>query len=183
MQSISALMHTDVAAADKMMTLLSELLRMTLEKTGVQVTTLNCELEILDGYLAIEKVRFGDRLRVVKDFSPDTLGAQVPHLILQPLVENAVRHGVAKRSTEGEICIASWHDESCRIDREIFGVTGSPQFKRQTRAPRGQDWWPHPVCGDGRDRLGRSVGELRAPTLSQAHLFGAGGDHPLLGKT
>src|SRR3984893_7224355 len=111
MHSISALMHTDVAAADKMMTLLSELLRMTLEKTGVQVTTLNCELEVLDGYLAIEKVRFGDRLKVVKDFSPDTLGAQVPHLILQPLVENAVRHGVAKRSTGGEICIATWHDD------------------------------------------------------------------------
>jgi two-component system LytT family sensor kinase len=111
MHSISALMHTDVAAADKMMTLLCDLLRMSLEKTGVQVTTLNCELEFLDSYLAIEKVRFGDRLRVVTDVSSDTLGAHVPHLILQPLVENAVRHGVAKRSTDGEVCIAVSHDD------------------------------------------------------------------------
>ncbi len=111
MHSISALMHTDVAASDKMMTLLCDLLRMSLEKTGIQVTTLNCELEFVDGYLAIEKVRFGDRLRIVTDISPDTLGAHVPHLILQPLVENAVRHGVAKRSSEGEVCIAASHDD------------------------------------------------------------------------
>ena len=111
MHSISALMHTDVAAADKMMTLLCDLLRMSLEKTGVQLTTLNCELEFLDSYLAIEKLRFGDRLRVVTDVPSDTLGAHVPHLILQPLVENAVRHGVSKRSTEGEVGIAVSHDD------------------------------------------------------------------------
>jgi signal transduction histidine kinase len=113
MHSISALMHTDVAAADRMMTLLCDLLRISLEKTGVQLTTLNCELEFMDSYLALEKVRFGDRLRVVTDVSPDALGAHVPHLILQPLVENAVRHGVAKRSTGGEICIAIGHDDRC----------------------------------------------------------------------
>jgi LytS/YehU family sensor histidine kinase len=67
----------------------------------------------MDSYLALEKVRFGDRLRVVTDVSPDALGAHVPHLILQPLVENAVRHGVAKRSTGGEICIAIGHDDRC----------------------------------------------------------------------
>jgi sensor histidine kinase YesM len=111
MHSISALMHTDVAAADRMMTLLCDLLRMSLEKTDVQLTTLNCELEFLDGYLAIEKVRFGDRLRVVTDVSSDTLGSPVPHLILQPLVENAVRHGVAKRSTGAEIRITVSHDD------------------------------------------------------------------------
>jgi LytS/YehU family sensor histidine kinase len=125
-------MHTDVAAADKMMTLLCDLLRMSLEKTGVQVTTLNSELEFLDGYLAIEKVRFGDRLRVVTDISPDTLGAHVPHLILQPLVENAVRHGVAKRSTEGEVCIAARHDDQnlyLRVRDDGPGLNESPPKK------------------------------------------------------
>jgi two-component system, LytTR family, sensor kinase len=109
MHSISTLMHTDVAAADKMMTRLSDLLRLGLENTAVQITTLSRELEFLDGYLAIEKVRFGDRLRVVMNITPDTLDAQVPHLILQPLVENAVRHGVSKRA-HGEIHIAATHD-------------------------------------------------------------------------
>jgi len=129
MHSISALMHTDVAAADRMMTLLCDLLRMSLEKTGIQVTTLNCELEFLDGYLAIEKVRFGDRLRVVRDVSPDALGAHVPHLILQPLVENAVRHGVAKRSSGGEVCIAISHDDRClhlRVKDDGPGLNEDP---------------------------------------------------------
>ncbi len=132
MHSISALMHTDVAAADKMMTLLCDLLRMSLEKTGIQVTTLNCELEFVDGYLAIEKVRFGDRLRVVTDIPPDTLGARVPHLILQPLVENAVRHGVAKRSTQGEVCIAASHDDQhlyLRVKDDGPGLNEHPPKK------------------------------------------------------
>jgi two-component system, LytTR family, sensor kinase len=107
LHSISSLMHTDVAAADKMITRLGDLLRQGLENTGVQVTTLKGELEFLDNYLAIEKVRFEDRLTVVTDVAPDTLDARVPHLVLQPLVENAVRHGISKKSAPGEIRIAA----------------------------------------------------------------------------
>jgi two-component system, LytTR family, sensor kinase len=103
LHSISALMLTDVTAADRMMTSLSDLLRMTLEDNGTQVTTLGREMEFLDVYLDIEKTRFEDRLRIVFDIAPDCLDAQVPHLLLQPLVENAVRHGVSKRSANGEI--------------------------------------------------------------------------------
>jgi two-component system LytT family sensor kinase len=110
LHSISALMHTDVQAADKMMSRLSDLLRLSLANTGLQVTTLKRELEFLNGYLAIERIRFGDRLRVVMKVSPDTLDAHVPHLILQPLVENAIRHGASKRSAEGEVLIAVSHD-------------------------------------------------------------------------
>ncbi len=109
MHSISALMLTDVRAADKMMTRLSDLLRMNLEDGTLQMTTLNRELEFVGGYLEIEKVRFEDRLAVHLDIADDTLDAQVPHLILQPLVENAVRHGIAKRSSQGELHIQSTH--------------------------------------------------------------------------
>jgi two-component system, LytTR family, sensor kinase len=110
MHSISALMLTDVPAADRMMTRLSDLLRMSLENDGVQVTRLSRELEFANGYLEIEKVRFGDRLCVTLDIAPETLDAQVPHLLLQPLVENAVRHGVARLSANGQLRILASHD-------------------------------------------------------------------------
>jgi len=105
LHSISALMLTDVVAADRMMTSLSDLLRLSLEDSGTQMTTLSREIEFLDVYLDIEKTRFEDRLRIVFDIAPECLDAQVPHLLLQPLVENAVRHGVSKISSPGEIRI------------------------------------------------------------------------------
>lgn len=107
MHSISALMFTDVNAADTMMSRLSDLLRMSLEDGAEQLTTLNRELEFVNGYLAIEKVRLGDRMEVHLDISPETLDAQVPHLLLQPLVENAVQHGIGHLSSRGEISISS----------------------------------------------------------------------------
>jgi two-component system, LytTR family, sensor kinase len=105
LHSISALMHTDVRAADKMMTRLSDLLRLSLENTGVQVTTLAKELEFLGVYLEIEKIRFGDRLNVRMEIPSNLLDVEVPHLLLQPLVENAIRHGVSRRSADGEVRI------------------------------------------------------------------------------
>jgi two-component system LytT family sensor kinase len=110
MHSISALMHTDVGAADKMMCRLSDLLRMSLEDVALQMTTLSRELEFAGGYLEIEKLRFEDRLNVQLEIANDTYDAEVPHLILQPLVENAVRHGIAKQSGQGELRIQATHD-------------------------------------------------------------------------
>jgi two-component system, LytTR family, sensor kinase len=111
MHSISALMLTDVRAADKMMARLSDLLRMSMENAGIQLTTLSRELEFVTCYLEIEKVRFEDRLNLVFDIASDTLDAQVPHFLLQPFAENAIRHGIAKRSTQGEIRITASRDE------------------------------------------------------------------------
>jgi two-component system, LytTR family, sensor kinase len=110
LHSISALMHIDVQAADKMMTRLSDLLRLSLENTGVQVTTLKRELEFLNTYLAIEKIRFGERLKIVMDIPSNMLDAEAPHLLLQPLVENAIRHGVAKAASQGEVSITASHE-------------------------------------------------------------------------
>lgn len=111
MHSISGLMFTDVRAADRMMTRLSELLRMTLEEGTEQTTTLNREIEFVNGYLEIEKMRLGERLTVEMNIAPETLDAEVPHLLLQPLVENAVQHGVSKLTCKGEIKISSYRDE------------------------------------------------------------------------
>jgi two-component sensor histidine kinase len=111
LHSISALMLTDVRAADRMMSRLSDLLRISLESDGVQIIPLSQELEFVNGYLEIEKVRFEDRLNVVFDVATDALDALVPHLLLQPLVENAVRHGISRRSSNGKIRIAASRDD------------------------------------------------------------------------
>lgn len=107
MHSISALMLTDVRAADRMLTRLGDLLRMSLELTGTQITTLSREIEFVNCYLEIEKARFAERLAVAFDISPETLDALVPHLLLQPLVDNAVKHGVSRLPGGGEIRIAA----------------------------------------------------------------------------
>lgn len=110
LHSISALMLTNVAAADRMMTSLSDLLRMSLEDNGNQLTTLSREVEFLEVYVDIEKARFEDKLRVFFDIEPESLDAQIPHLLLQPLVENAIRHGVSRCSRAGKIEIIAKHE-------------------------------------------------------------------------
>ena len=82
---------------------LSDLLRMSFENLEIQEIPLKQELEFLEKYLEIELTRFHDRLKVEMHISPDTLDASVPNMILQPLVENAIKHGVGPRSEGGRI--------------------------------------------------------------------------------
>jgi two-component system, LytTR family, sensor kinase len=103
LHSISSLMHKDVEAADRMIMRLSDLLRAALDSADTQEVSLRKELELLQLYLGIEQIRFGDRLSVGMDVAPDTLEAQVPNFILQPLVENAIRHGIEPRARPGRI--------------------------------------------------------------------------------
>jgi LytS/YehU family sensor histidine kinase len=107
LHAISALMHRDVDAADRTLMRLSDLLRLTLENIGHQEITLKTELEFLSKYLQIEQTRFADRLFVRFDIQPDTLDTLVPNLILQPLVENAIKHGVARKAGPGHIDISA----------------------------------------------------------------------------
>jgi signal transduction histidine kinase len=107
LHAISALMHKDVEAADRTLTRLSDLLRMTLESLGRHENRLKAELDFLAKYLEIEQTRFADRLTVRFDVDPDTLDALVPTLLLQPLVENAIKHGISKKSGPGHIDITA----------------------------------------------------------------------------
>jgi signal transduction histidine kinase len=107
LNTISALMHRDVDAADAMIARLSDLLRLSLQMVGVQEVTLKEELDFLSKYLEIEQTRFRDRLTVVFDIPPDTFDALVPNLVLQPLVENAIKHGIGPRPAPGTITIRS----------------------------------------------------------------------------
>src|SRR5215203_2411041 len=105
LNSIAALLHEDIEAADRMITRLSDFLRITLQSSAASVVTLEEELGFLQAYLDIERVRFRDRLIVELTIAPDVLDAQVPNLILQPLVENAVRHGISKQIATGRLQI------------------------------------------------------------------------------
>ncbi len=112
LNSISALMLTDVEAADRMVTRLGDLLRISLETAGTQMTTLSRELEFVNCYVEIEKVRFEERLKVSIDVAPETLDASVPHLLLQPLVDNAIKHGISRLVAGGEIRISATADDA-----------------------------------------------------------------------
>jgi two-component system LytT family sensor kinase len=105
LHAISALVHRDPDRADAMIERLSDMLRVTLSTVGRQEVTVGQELEFLRAYLDIEQVHFGSRLRVTVDVDPAVLDALVPNLVLQPLAENALRHGLAPVAGGGSLRI------------------------------------------------------------------------------
>jgi two-component system sensor histidine kinase AlgZ len=103
LNSIATLTSEDATAARRMCLLLAGFLRRSLVLGGRDRVTLGEEIDLVDEYLAIEKVRFGARLEVSREVPPDCRGALIPPLLLQPLVENAVRHGIAQRVEGGTL--------------------------------------------------------------------------------
>ncbi len=122
LNSISALMHEDVKAADKMVARLGDFLRMTLENSGEREVSLKQEMDFVGRYLEIESVRFQDRLVVKMNIDPETLAARVPNLILQPIVENAIKHGISRQTNVGSLIISSKrHGDRLQIRVEDSG--------------------------------------------------------------
>jgi two-component system LytT family sensor kinase len=122
LNAISALIRESPDEAEDMVSQLGDLLRMTLETAGVHEVRFKEELEFLKHYLDIEQTRFQDRLKVVMAIEDETLHGLVPSMILQPLVENSVRHGVAPRPEGGCIKIKAWRDDSMlRLEVEDDG--------------------------------------------------------------
>jgi LytS/YehU family sensor histidine kinase len=111
LNSLADLIERDGRAANKMVARLGDFLRLTLQSPDTQEVTLANEIEYLMHYLEIEKLRYEGRLRVQMDIAPETDLALIPHLILQPLVENAIRHGIAQLETDGVLEIRSWRVE------------------------------------------------------------------------
>ena len=101
LNAISELIYKDAESAERMISDLSDLLRMSFENLEVQEIPLKQELEFLEKYLEIEQMRFHDRLKVDMEIAPDTLdlGRERAEYDLQPLVENAIKHGIGPRST------------------------------------------------------------------------------------
>jgi two-component system, LytTR family, sensor kinase len=105
LNSISALQLTDVDAAIRMTARLGDFLRMTLDNAGTQEVTLRQEMEFLRCYLEIEHIRFHDRMNVTMEIEPEALDVRVPNLILQPIVENAIKYSVLLQAASGHIQI------------------------------------------------------------------------------
>lgn len=136
LNSISSLMYSDVDAADAMLARLSEFLRLTLELPQEQEIALEDEIEFVRRYLEIERIRFEERLHVDIDMERGTEQALVPSLALQPLVENAIHHGVARNAGSGSIEIRARRDAgflhvtvrndgTCETVREGIGLANT----------------------------------------------------------
>jgi signal transduction histidine kinase len=110
LNAIAALLKPKPDAAENMVLQLADFLRMTLASTGRAEVTLREELDFLACYLAIEKTRFGDRLSTRFHIRSEVLDARVPNLLLQPLVENAIRHGIAKSADARRLEVSATHE-------------------------------------------------------------------------
>jgi LytS/YehU family sensor histidine kinase len=115
LHSISMLNFVDADAANRVLVQLSDLLRLTLDRSRALELPLRDEIDFVDRYLAIEQTRFDDRLDVHLELDDDVMNAMVPNLILQPLVENALRHGIAPDSTAGRLNIRARRDGSALV--------------------------------------------------------------------
>ena len=158
LNTINALIGTDRHAAERVVSGLSELLRMSLSSASEQEISLAKELELLAHYIEIQQIRFQDRLTVSFRVDPDARHALVPNLMLQPLVENAIRHGIAPRAAPGHVVVtAARHDGRLELSVVDNGVGESSRVEH-------------------RDGVG--LGNTRARLLSlygNDHRFEAGG--------
>lgn len=123
LNTVSALMHRDVEAADDMLARLGALLRQSIETGDVQEVALEHELDFLRKYVDIEQARFQDRLTVTFEIDPDTEDCPVPNFLLQPLVENSIRHGIGPRPGPGHVLVkAGRSGDHLRLEVRDDGV-------------------------------------------------------------
>jgi hypothetical protein len=160
LQGISTLLHRDADAADRMLARLSDLLRRTLHRGESQEVSLGEELETLDHYVAIQQIRFQDRLTVAKEIPPEAIDVLVPHFVLQPLVENAIQHGIARRAGSGRVIITA----ALNGDHLELGVTDNGAGLERS------DDFPREGIGLGntRRRLAALYGDRARLTLASA---------------
>lgn len=119
LNSIASLAHTDADKTEKMALSLSDLFRHSINRKGEKVNTLGDELSLVHNYLEIEQIRFGDRLDFSIDVDDDLLKVEIPMFVLQPLVENAIKHGISKIEDKGKIVL--------KVDRKDKGILISIQ--------------------------------------------------------
>jgi two-component system LytT family sensor kinase len=130
LQAISTLLHRDPGTADRLLVRLSALLRAMLDDASKQSLALRTELDLTRKYLEIEQVRFGDRLRVEWNVDESLLDVQVPSLVVLPLVENAIRHGLSAKVGPGQLTIGAGTDGmSLVLTVEDNGLGAAPPLR------------------------------------------------------
>lgn len=135
LNSIAELLHQDPEAADRMLVGLGALLRRSLDTGRAQEVPLHEELRLLEHYVDLEKVRLGSRLRLDWRIEPAALDACVPHLVLQPLVENAIHHAVSRRATPGRVWVSVYRvEQHLVLEVQDDGRDGSRQHPRESDA-------------------------------------------------
>ena len=130
LHSVGALVNTDPRAAKKMICSLGDLLRISLAGQDVPEATLRRELEFLELYLDVQRVRFQDQLITEIDIAADVLDARVPYLLLQSLVENAIKHGVAQRTGCGKVEVFASR-ESDTVGVKVTNDNGVSHYERE----------------------------------------------------
>lgn len=141
LNAISEQVHADPESAERMITQLSELLRHTIRSGNAHEISLREELALLDRYLGIQRVRFGGRLVASIDAEPEAMEALVPNLVLQPLVENAIQHGIAPRASGGRVdVVARRHDATGQLVLEVrddgIGIAAAGGRRRDAPSPQ-----------------------------------------------
>ncbi len=134
LHTILALVRKEPETAEGMLTRLSDLLRKALDSSDQQEVLLKDEIDFLTLYLEIQKVRFKDRLKIELQFDPQTRSVPVPNFLLQPLVENAIQHGIASRAGGGSLTISSKIEDQRLVLHVQDSGPGFPE--RSTDAPR-----------------------------------------------
>ena len=162
LNAITALVRSEPAQAERMLITLADLLRVTLGRTGEEVTV-GEELDQLDLYLDIQRVRFRDRLDVKIDVDAEVMSAYVPGMILQPLVENALTHGLAPKIGGGTIRVSVARDGSTVVLRVIDDGVGLPPGGASERTG----------VGNTRERLRALYGDAQSVTLKSVPNGGA----------
>jgi two-component system, LytTR family, sensor kinase len=179
LNTIAEMAHNDPNDADRLIARLGHLLRLSLEQAGHQVVPFRQELQILEAYLEIEQTRFQDRLVVKMDITPEVLDAGVPALLLQPLVENAIRHGTSPYTGRGRIEVRGERQgEELHVEIRDSG-RGFPrpgQYReglglRNTRERLRQLYGPEQALSLGSDPAGGAVVTIVLPFLpcGEAH--------------
>jgi signal transduction histidine kinase len=136
LHTISELVHEDPDAAERMIARLGDLLRLTVDNAQTHEVTLAQEMEFLEAYLEIQRTRFQDRLEVMVNVDPDARDALVPNLVLQPLVENAIRHGTASLGGQGRILVKAVRVDG-RLRMEVHDNGRGPQPEARPRQRQG----------------------------------------------
>lgn len=156
LNAISALVPDDPVTAQRLIARLGDLLRLSIDRHRTQQNALADELDFTDAYLAIEEARLGARLRVVRRISPEALTVQVPALSLQPLVENAIRHGIAPLVAGGTLTIEA------KIDGARLRIVVSDDGQGAERVSEGVG------IGNARQRLRQLYGDAQSLDIESA---------------